>query len=284
MVTLRINVRGMGADPHSLTWVRSSSLALFGLVLWCHGWAVSTSTRSWGSLPFPSAHATICMVAWALTLVRWSGNTHTWHRCCHLSFAILRAPWFLVCKWGVSKGGVDGHGVVGHSPCWGVSHSPGMGTGCRLWWCCVTWVSWFDGEWVMGELTICQRPCHIRWHRCHPLFAVLGTPFVGSIVWVVTWQWAERMVVNKSGRPTADVVEHRRWGQSMVVVVVEVGKGWSHKMWPYGDKTANGWCSFVISPHQLNKMHNPWTCIYKIFTYYKIVLINLSFSHFYYYS
>ena len=232
------HVCGMGADPRSLTWVCGSLLVSFRLVLRCCGWAVSTSTRSWGSLPFPSAHATICMVAWALTLVRWSGSTHTWYRCCRLSFAVLGALWFLVCKRGVSEGGVNGHGVVGHSPCWGVSHSPGMGTGCRSWWCCVTWVSRFNGEQVVGELTICQCPRHIWWHGCCPSFAVLGTLFIGSIVWVVTWQWAERTVVDESGRPTADIVEHWQQGQSMVMVVVEVGKGWSCKMWPYGDKTA----------------------------------------------
>jgi hypothetical protein len=35
--------------------------------------------------------------------------------------------------------------------------------------------------------------------------------------------------VDESGIPIADVVERRRRCQSVVVVVVEVGKGWSRK-------------------------------------------------------
>jgi len=49
----------------------------------------------------------------------------------------------------------------------------------------MTWVSRLDGERVMGELTICQCPCHVQWHGHRPSFAVLGTLFVGGIVWVV---------------------------------------------------------------------------------------------------
>jgi len=73
------------------------------------------------------------------------------------------------------------------------------------------WVSGLNGDGVVGQLTISQRPCHYTWHGCHPSFAVPGPPFSIGIVQVVTWQWAESMAVDASGRPIANVVEHQRW-------------------------------------------------------------------------
>ena len=75
----------------------------------------------------------------------------------------------------------------------------------------MTWVSGLNSDGVVGQLTISQCPCHHMWHGHCPSFAVPGLPFSIGIVRVVKWQWAELMVVDTSGRPIADIVEHRRW-------------------------------------------------------------------------
>jgi hypothetical protein len=95
------HIHGMGADPRLLTWVRGASLVSFS---WYCGDVGELSRRRRGNrltIPPPMPHM--------------------WHGCCRLSFA----PWFLVCKRGVSEGGSMATALWGtHSPCWAISDSP----------------------------------------------------------------------------------------------------------------------------------------------------------------
>ena len=51
----------------------------------------------------------------------------------------------------------------------------------------VTWVSGLDGDGVVEQLTISQRPCHCTWHGRSPLFAdlVYGSLLAsfGQVLW-----------------------------------------------------------------------------------------------------
>jgi len=84
--------------------------------------------------------------------------------------------------------GLDGDGVVGQltisqHPChrtWH-GHSPSFAELCAqilvgvIWAGAVeTWVIGLDGDGVVGQLTISQRPCHRVWHGRRPSFAVPG--------------------------------------------------------------------------------------------------------------
>jgi len=54
----------------------------------------------------------------------------------------------------------------------------------------VTWVSSLDGDGVMGQLTISQRPCHRTWHGRSPSFAELHARILIGIIGAgaaVTW-------------------------------------------------------------------------------------------------
>jgi len=54
----------------------------------------------------------------------------------------------------------------------------------------VTWVSGLDGDGVVGQLTISQRPCHRTWHGRSPSFAELRAQILVGIVGAgaaVTW-------------------------------------------------------------------------------------------------
>jgi len=83
-----------------------------------------------------------------------------WHGHCPLSFIVLGALWFLVCKQGVSEGGET-----------------------------ATW-----GTHCLGCFQFPSAMPHMRHGHC-PLFAAMGVPFMIGIVQVVTWQWAESMAV-----------------------------------------------------------------------------------------
>jgi len=54
----------------------------------------------------------------------------------------------------------------------------------------VTWVSSLNGDGVVGQLTISQRPCHRTWHGHSPSFAELRAWILIGVVGagaVVTW-------------------------------------------------------------------------------------------------
>jgi len=133
-----VKVTGMGDTPlgvFPMPHVCGLSFAVLdALWLLVCKWGVSEggddSTASWGThlfgvFPIPQHLCHICGMGG--------------HGCCCLSFAVLGAPWFLVCKWGVSEKtamGIWAHSQLGvcpipQCPC----HIHGMGTVTTFFFC-----------------------------------------------------------------------------------------------------------------------------------------------------